>query len=405
METYTYQAHSRSGQIVSGTQKANSKKEIVDALLAKDMTPVMIESTDNSGIVSKIKSLIPHGRVSMKERVIFSRQFATMIGAGIPIARSLAILKTQTSNKTLASALETIAHDVESGSTLSDSISKYPKIFSPIYTSMVHAGEIGGILDDVLNRLADQMEKDSELVSKVRGAMVYPGLIFVVMIAALIFIMTVVVPQLEVVFEAVDTELPWNTQLLLNLSATMRSQGILIGFIAIIGIFIFLRFAKKNQKLRHSLHRFYLKIPVFGMIMRKINIARFARTFGALLGAGIPVLDALKVVSDSLSNVIMQDELVAASTAVRNGGSIAKALKSSKVFPVIVPEMIAIGEETGELEKILIKLADFYDKEVQSLVANISSVIEPMMLIVMGSLVGFIIVSVIGPLYQLTSGF
>jgi type IV pilus assembly protein PilC len=179
--------------------------------------------------------------------VIFSRQFATMIGAGIPIARSLAILKTQTSNKTLASALETIAHDVESGSTLSDSISKYPKIFSPIYTSMVHAGEVGGILDDVLNRLADQMEKDSELVSKVRGAMVYPGLIFVVMIAALIFIMTVVVPQLEVVFDAVDTELPWNTQLLLNLSATMRSQGILIGIVAVAAVFFFCASLKRTK--------------------------------------------------------------------------------------------------------------------------------------------------------------
>lgn len=405
METYNYQAHSHSGQIISGSQQASSKKEIVDALLAKNMTPVSIEAVSSSSLASKLKSLIPHGRVSMKEKVIFSRQFATMIGAGIPIARSLSILKTQTSNKALAAALETVAHDVESGSTLSDSLAKYPKVFSPVYISMVHAGEVGGILDEVLNRLADQMEKDSELVSKVRGAMVYPGLIFVVMIAALIFIMTVVVPQLEVVFEAVDTELPWNTQLLLNLSATMRSQGILIAIGIIIGGILFFRVSKKNQKLHRSLHRFYLKIPVFGMIIRKINIARFARTFGALLGAGIPVLDALRVVSDSLSNVIMQDELQTASTAVRNGGSIAKSLKTSKVFPVIVPEMIAIGEETGELEKILTKLADFYDKEVQSLVTNLSAIIEPMMLIVMGSLVGFIIVSVIGPLYQLTGSF
>lgn len=405
METYLYQAHSHTGQIVSGSQQANSKKEVVDALLAKDMTPVSIEAVSDSNAISKLKQLIPHSHVSLKERVIFSRQFATMIGAGIPIARSLSILKTQTVNKTLAAALDTIAHDVESGSTLSDSLAKYPKIFSPVYISMVHAGEIGGILDDVLNRLADQIEKDSELVSKVRGAMVYPGLIFVVMIAALIFIMTVVVPQLETVFEAVDTELPWNTQLLLNLSAVMRSQGILIAVVAIAGVVFFLRVTKKNQKLRRSLHQLYLKIPVFGMITRKINITRFARTFGALLAAGIPVLDALKVVSDSLSNVIMQDELKAASTTVRNGGSIANSLKSSKVFPVIVPEMIAIGEETGELEKILTKLADFYDKEVQSLVANLSAIIEPMMLIVMGSLVGFIIVSVIGPLYQLTSGF
>jgi type IV pilus assembly protein PilC len=405
METYTYQAHTHTGQLVNGSQQASSKKEVVDALLSKDMTPISIEAVSDSSVLKKLLNLLPHGRVSMKERVIFSRQFATMIGAGIPIARSLAILKTQTENKTLAAALEKIAHDVESGSTLSDSISKYPKIFSPVYVSMVHAGEVGGILDEVLNRLADQMEKDSELISKVRGAMVYPGLIFVVMIAALIFIMIVVVPQLEVVFDAVDTELPWNTQLLLNLSTLMRSQGFLIGAVAVVGGFLFVRTAKKNQKLRRQLHRVYLKIPVFGMITRKINIARFARTFGALLGSGIPVLEALKVVSDSLSNMIMQDELRESTNSVRNGGSLAKSLHNSKVFPIIVAEMIAIGEETGELEKILTKLADFYDKEVQSLVANLSSIIEPMILIVTGGLVGFIIISVIGPLYQLTGSF
>lgn len=405
METYTYQAHTHTGQLVNGSQQAESKKEVVDALLSKDMTPISIEAVSDSSIMKKMVNFLPHGRVSMKERVIFSRQFATMIGAGIPIARSLAILKTQTENKTLAAALEKIAHDVESGTTLSDSISKYPKIFSPVYVSMVHAGEVGGILDEVLNRLADQMEKDSELISKVRGAMVYPGLIFIVMIAALVFIMIVVVPQLEVVFDAVDTELPWNTQLLLNLSSLLRSQGVLIGGAVIVGGFVFVRTAKKNQKLRRHLHRLYLKIPVFGMITRKINIARFARTFGSLLGSGIPVLEALKVVSDSLSNMIMQDELKESTNSVRNGGSLAKSLRNSKVFPIIVPEMIAIGEETGELEKILIKLADFYDKEVQSLVANLSSIIEPMILIVTGSLVGFIIVSVIGPLYQLTGSF
>lgn len=405
METYTYQAHTHTGQLVNGSQQAESKKEVVDTLLAKDMTPISIEAASDSSVIKKLAGFLPHGRVSMKERVIFSRQFATMIGAGIPIARSLSILKSQTANKTLAAALDKVAHDVESGTTLSDSIAKFPKIFSPVYISMVHAGEVGGILDEVLNRLADQMEKDSELISKVRGAMVYPGLIFVVMIAALIFIMTVVVPQLEAVFEAVDTELPWNTKLLLNLSSLMRSQGFLIGAVVISSGVLFVRTAKKNQKLRHYLHRVYLKIPVFGTITRKINIARFARTLGSLLGSGIPVLEALKVVSDSLSNVIMQDELKAASNAVRNGGSLAKSLRSSKVFPIIVPEMIAIGEETGELEKILMKLADFYDKEVQSLVANLSSVIEPMILIVTGGLVGFIIISVIGPLYQLTGSF
>lgn len=405
METYHYQARDHTGRIIAGDQAALTKKDVVDALFARDLTPVTIDSKTAGKPVKKLLGFLPAGRVPLKERVIFSRQFATMIGAGIPIVRSLNVLKDQTMNKTLGAALQQIAKDVESGSTLSDSIAKFPKIFSPVYISMVHAGEIGGILDDVLNRLADQMEKDSELVSKVRGAMVYPGLIFVVMIAALVFILTVVVPQLKVVFDSIDTKLPWNTQLLLDISSVMQSKGILIAGVAVVVVFFGLRFAKRNLKAKHFVHQTMLKIPVFGGVIKKINIARFSRTLGALLGSGIPVLEALQVVGNSLTNVIMQEEIKAATDLVRNGSSLAKTLRTSKVFPPIVPEMIAIGEETGELDKILMKLAEFYDKEVESLVENLSSIIEPLMLIFMGTIVGFIIVSVIGPLYALSSGF
>lgn len=405
METFHYQARDHTGRIITGQQVALAKRDVVEALFAKDLTPVSIESTTAGKPVAKVLSFIPHGRVPLKERVIFSRQFATMIGSGIPIVRSLNVLKDQTTNKALSAALQQIAKEVESGSNLSDALARYPKVFSPVYISMVHAGEVGGILDEVLNRLADQMEKDADLVSKVRGAMVYPGLIFLVMVAALIFILTVVVPQLKVVFDSINTDLPWNTKLLLSLSGGMREHGILYGIGIVAVIFFGLRLIKRNNKIRHAFHRFELKIPVFGGVVKKINIARFSRTLGSLLGSGIPVLEALKVVGDSLTNVIMQDEIRAAADEVKNGASLAKTLRTSKVFPPIVPEMIAIGEETGELEKILMKLADFYDKEVQALVENLSSIIEPIMLIVMGTLVGFIIISVIGPLYQLSSAF
>ncbi len=405
MDTFAFTARSRSGQIVSGQLRATTKRDVAGNLFAKDLTPLTIENTKEASKGSKIKNFLPGNRVPMKERVMFSRQFATMIGAGIPIVRSLHILKEQTSNKALQVAVEAIAHDVESGTTLSDALTKYPRIFNPVYISMVRAGEVGGILDEVLNRLADQLEKDAELVSKVRGAMIYPSLIVVVMIFALIFIMTVVIPQLQVVFDSIDTELPWNTKLLLTLSAAMQSHGILIGLAVAAIVIGAWRIFKSKVKVRRQVHKIMLKLPILGNIIRKINIARFARTLGSLLGSGIPVLEALKVVSESLSNIPMQEEIAHASTAVRNGSSLAKTLHGSKLFPPIVSEMIAIGEETGELEKILLKLADFYDREVQSLVANISSVIEPLMLIVMGSLVGFIIVSVIGPLYELTSGF
>ncbi len=404
-EQFRYRARSRSGKIVTGEQTAEHKKDVADGLFAKDMTPIEIESATPKKSLKKALSVLPGGRVSLKERVIFSRQFATMIDSGIPIVRSLNVLKDQTTSKPLAIALVLVSKDVESGSTLSDALARFPKIFSSVYVSMVRAGEVGGILDEVLERLADQMEKDSDLVSKVRGAMVYPALIFVVMIAALAFIMTVVIPQLTSVFDAVAVELPWNTKILLDLSSVIRSSGayLVIGFV-VIGV-VMMRLFQRNVKLKFWLHGLILRIPVFGTIVKKINLARFSRTLGSLLGAGIPMLEALQTVSESLGNVVMRDEMKHAMKSVRNGSSLAKTLQGSKVFPPIVPEMIAIGEETGELEKILMKLADFYDKEVASLVANLSSVIEPLMLIVMGGLVGFIVVSVIGPLYSLTSGF
>lgn len=405
MDQFHYRARNRSGKIVAGEQAADSRKALAEALFAKDLTPIEIEKTSKGKPIEKVMSLLPTGKVSLKERVVFSRQFATMIGSGIPIVRSLNVLKDQTTAKPLAAALKVIAKDVESGGTLSESLGKFPKIFSPVYVSMVRSGEVGGILDDVLERLADQMEKDADLVSKVRGAMVYPGLIFCVMIVAFGFIMTVVIPQLSSVFDSASVELPWNTKLLLWLSDVSRSHGLLIIGVSIALVVIALRIIRNNAKLRFMIDGLILKIPVFGMIIKKINLARFARTLGALLGAGIPVLEALETVGDSLTNVVMRKEMRRAATAVKNGESLAKTLKTSKVFPPIVPEMLAIGEETGQLEKILNKLAEFYDKEVSALVANLSSVIEPLMLMVMGTLVGFIIVSVIGPLYQLTNGF
>ncbi len=405
MEKFNYQARNHSGSIISGSQEASSRKELADSLFAKDLTPISIESVTAGKPLGKALSLLPMGRVSLKERVLFSRQFATMISAGIPIVRSLNVLKDQTSSKPLQTALTQIAKQVESGSTLAEALGRFPRIFNPVYVSMVHAGEIGGMLDNVLERLADQMEKDSELTSKVRGAMVYPTLIFFVMTAAFIFIMVVVVPQLKAVFDQVNTELPWNTKLLLSMADTMTKYGIYVGVAIVAVVFFLIRLIHSNQSARHTWHALLLHIPILGTVLRKINLARFARTLGALLGAGIPVLEALKVVTSSLGNVILQDELTKASTAVKNGASLAKTLHASKEFPPIVSEMIAIGEETGELEKILSKLAEFYDKEVTAVVANISSIIEPLMLMVMGTLVGFIIVSVIGPLYQLTNSF
>ncbi|MBP9827358.1 type II secretion system F family protein [Candidatus Saccharibacteria bacterium] len=405
MDTFNYQARNRAGKILSGTQNAVSKKAVADSLIAKDLTPISIESTTHGKPLKKALGFLPSKRVPLKARVLFARQFATMISAGVPIVRALTIMSEQAENITFKVALSHIAKEVEAGSTLAAALEKYPKIFSHIFVAMVHAGEVGGMLDEVLEHLADQMEKDAEIVSKVRGAMVYPGLIFTVMIFAVIFIMTVVVPQLATVFKQMDAELPWNTKLLISIADFMTGYGIyIIGAIGIIGFSLF-RIIKTNLKARRLFHIFLLRIPVLGMTIRKMSLARFARTLGSMLGAGIPVLQALQVVADSINNIVLKSEITRASTAVKNGASLARTLHTSKEFPSIVSEMIAVGEETGELEKILLKLADFYDKEITAIVTNIATIIEPFMLILMGLMVGTIIVSVIGPLYQLTSAF
>ncbi len=405
MGKFHYKARNHGGVILEGELEAESRKAAADALFAKELTPITIDAHGKGKNLLSTRSIMPNRTVPMREKVLFSRQFATMISAGIPIVRAINVLKTQTENPTLKHALTRISKDVEGGKTLSQSLGRYPKIFSPIYVSMVHAGEIGGILDQVLERLADQMEKDAELVSKVRGAMVYPGLIFCVMIFAFGFIMTVVVPQLVTVFDQINTELPWNTKLLLAASKVSQEYGLYITLGIIAALIIAFRYVRSSEKAKKQLHALQLRIPVLSTITQKINLARFARTLGALLGAGIPVLEALQVVGDSITNIVIRDDIRRASKDVKNGSTLAHSLGLSKVFPSIVSEMIAVGEETGELEKILTKLANFYDKEVSSLVANLSSIIEPIMLIVMGTLVGFIIISVIGPLYQLTSSF
>lgn len=400
MPHFEYTARDKTGKLVHGTTEAADRDTAATAIFAKNLTPVKISGHENKSNLNL--GMIKRKGVPMEEKVIFSRQFATMIGAGVPIIKSIAILRNQSTSPVMKDALAHILKSVEGGGTLSDALARYPNIFSPTYVSMVKAGEIGGILEQVLDRLATQIEKDHDLVSKVRGAMIYPSVIFVVMTGAFFFIMTVIVPQLAVVFAQMGGDLPWYTKSLLNLSHILTHYGILV--IAAIGAVIYglIRYRKTSSG-RHFFDSLVLKLPIFGAIVRKVNLARFARTLSSLMAAGIPVLDALEVVARSLGNTIIRDDILTIAKAVKNGSSIAKPLAHSKNFPPIVSEMVAVGEETGKLDDILAKLASFYEKEVDTVVASISSIIEPILMIVMGVMVGFIVISVIGPLYQITS--
>ncbi len=400
MPNFEYTARDKTGKLVHGSIESPSRDGAASTIFSKNLTPVKISGKANKKQVD-LKFFKKRG-VPLQEKVIFSRQFATMIGAGVPIVKSIAILRNQSSSKVMKDALDHILKAVEGGGTLSDALAQYPNIFSPTYISMVKAGEVGGILESVLDRLATQIEKDHDLVAKVRGAMIYPSVIFVVMIGAFFFIMTVIVPQLAVVFAQLGGELPWYTSLLLSISGVLTKFWPLAIFIIGATIYGLIRYHKTTAG-RHFFDLLMLKIPIFGKIVGKVNLARFARTFSSLMAAGIPVLDALEVVAKSLSNTIIRDEILVVAQAVKNGSSIAKPLAAGKHFPPIVAEMVTVGEETGKLDEILAKLAVFYEKEVDTVVASISSIIEPLLMIVMGVMVGFIVISVIGPLYEITS--
>lgn len=402
METFEYTAKSKSGEIVHGTISAGDKKAAADSLFDKSLTPISIAGKKTSLSPAAIGKVFDRKKVPLSEKVIFSRQFATMIGAGVPIIKSISILAAQSSNATMKAALTQIGKEVEGGATLSSSLAHYPAIFSPTYISMVKAGEVGGILEEVLDRLATQMEKDHELVGKVKGAMIYPAVIFVVMMVAFFFIMTVIVPQLSAVFAQLGGELPWYTKVLLGISQILIKYGVIVGILIAAAVVVFIK-VRKKPKIKHTIDALLLRLPIFGNIVQKVNVARFSRTFAALMGAGIPVLDALNVVAQSLSNSIIADEVREIVKSVKNGSSIAKPLSKSRIFPPIVAEMTSVGEETGTLDTILTKLAEFYEKEINSIVAGISSIIEPVLIIVLGGMVGFVVVSVIGPLYQLTN--
>lgn len=401
MAFFEYTARNKSGGLVHGSIEAADKAAAANSIFEKNLTPVTITGQSEHKLGLNF-SLFKRKKVPLTEKVIFSRQFATMIGAGVPIVKALAILKGQTQNRTMAEALTSITKQVEGGTQLSAALAKFPDIFSPTFVNMVKAGEAGGILEQVLDRLAVQLEKDHELVGKVKAAMIYPSVIFVVMTAAFFFIMTFIVPQLAVVFDQLGGKLPWYTKFLLGLSKVLTHYGFLL-IIPLVALIIgFWRF-KRTPAGKHLLDRVLLKTPLIGNIIRKVNLAHFARTLGSLMGAGLAVLDALNVVAQSLSNSVIAEEVLDVAQVVKNGSTIAKPLQTSKNFPPIVSEMVAVGEETGTLDQILIKLAEFYEKEVSALVEGISSVIEPILIIFMGGMVGFIVISVIGPLYQLTN--
>jgi type IV pilus assembly protein PilC len=400
--TFDYTARDKSGAVIKGSIVALDRTTAGARIIEKSLAPILIKTTEGSKKGFSLSSLKLQSKVKNTDKVIFTQQLATMVNAGVPLARSLGMLKDQTSSPTFKKVLTDLTKQVEGGSTLANAMSEHHQVFSDIFINMVAAGETGGILDEVLNRLGEQQEKDAAIVSKVRGAMIYPGVITVAALAAVIFLMTFIVPKLAIIFESLGSNLPWYTKIMLDASYGVTHFGIYIGVVLAILGFTALRYTK-TPKGKLQWHSILLKLPIFGSIIQKVNLARFARTLGSLVASGIPILEALASTSSAISNVVFKNAINEIAAQVKNGKTISEPLRTSKVFPSIVAQMIAVGEETGQLDTILIKVAIFYENEVDTVVANMTSVIEPILIIVIGAVVGFIVVSVFGPISALSN--
>jgi type IV pilus assembly protein PilC len=402
MAEFTYTARTKTGTMQKGTLTATDRAAALASLSSQSLVPLLVkEAAAGKGL--SLQLFKKGAKVKLKDKVIFSRQLATMVNAGVPITQALGILSEQASDsKRLREAIKDATKRVEGGGTLADALGQHPDIFSSVYVNMVRAGETGGILDEVLERLATQQEKDAEIVSKVRGAMIYPGVICTVAVVAFFFLMTVIVPKLSVIFKDLGGQLPIYTRILLGISGFMtKFWYILIGAM-VAGIIAFLRF-KKTPKGKKMVDTVLVKAPIIGPIIVKVNVARFSRTFGSLLSSGIAVIDALNATKSALNNVLFQEALTKVGQAIKNGKSISEPLKDSHLFPMIVSQMTLVGEETGQLDEILIKVAEFYEREVDTVIGSIASIIEPVLIIALGVMIGFIVLSVFGPISQLTN--
>ena len=397
MATFNYSVRDRAGKVVTGKLDGDNQA-MVRAKLSQ-MGYMIIELNQQSSLAALGELKLGTG-VKQKDVSIFARQFATMINAGLSLTKCLSILSAQTESAALRGVITQIGRDVEAGQSLSDALGKHPKVFPPIFVNMVRAGETGGVLDEVLNRVADHFEAEQKLKGKIKSAMTYPlamgGLVLVVLAAMMVF----VVPTFEKMFNDMGGKLPFITQLLVNISDFVAGWGGLFLLVGIVSVIVLFKWWSKGPG-RRVWDAAKLNMPVFGSMIRKIALAKFTRTFGTLVSAGVPILSALDIVADTAGNEIVADAVKKARGAIKEGETIAKPLSESKVFPSMLVQMIAVGEETGALDTMLNKIADFYDEEVAVAVDGLTSLIEPLMMATLGVIVGGMVIALYLPMFTI----
>jgi type IV pilus assembly protein PilC len=403
MPSFAYQAKDSTGKSVNGVIEAENERVLRAKLREMNYYVTGITQKQTTGLNADVGQFFQRFQgVNEQALVVFARQFATMINAGLAMVRCLDVLSVQTEDGVLKPVITAVRREVEGGSTLAAALGKFPKVFSPLFVNMVRAGELGGILDDVLNRLATFLEKDFNLKKKVKSAMTYPAVILVMAVLIVLFLVIFIMPTFVELFNGMHMALPVPTKILIAFTNGARNPYIVTPSIIalIVGLVAFNRYTS-TQVGRRQYDAFKLKLPVFGMLIRKVAISRFCRTLGTLLQSGVPIMQALEIVGKASGNEVVSETVNKVRESVREGESIAVPLQLSGLFPPLVTQMVAVGEETGNLDGMLAKISDFYDTEVEYMLASLTSLLEPILILVMGFIVGFIVISVFLPLYQI----
>ncbi len=397
MAEFTWEARARGGEVRRGTMEADNEAAVQAKLRQQQLNPVKVKKK------SKLADISFGSGVSTKELVTFTRLFATMIDAGLPIVQCLDILANQQANKTFKSALEDIKSHVEQGSTFSEALRRHPKIFDELFVNLVQAGEVGGILDSIMNRLSVYIEKRAKLVSQVKGALTYPTIVVIIAGAVMAILMTFVIPAFETMFKDFGggkESLPWITRVMMALSNGFVTYLPLI-VLVFLGAGFGISYVYRQPKGKRFFHQTLLNLPVMGNVMRKIAVARFTRTLGTLLQSGVPILDALDICARTAGNVIIENGVRSVRQAVSEGQNMAEPLTKAQVFPEMVVQMISVGEQTGALDQMLNKIADFYEEETDVAVAALTSSLEPIMMVGVGGMVGVVLVAMYLPIFSL----
>ncbi len=392
MATFTYTARSFAGEMRTATLEAQSRDDVIAQLRKQRLNVVKIDEAT--------PKRARRGHIKMRDIVILTRQFSTMINAGLPLVQTMTILADQSENKVLADIMRKVVFDVESGNTVADALGKHPQAFSGLYVNMVAAGEAGGILDTILMRLATFMEKNDALVRKVKGAMIYPSVIMSVAAIAVTVLLIFVIPVFENLFASAGLALPLPTRIVMGASRFLKGYWYVVLSVIGVGTYLLRKYnATSDGKLR--IDRTLLKVPVLGDVLRKSAVSRFTRTLGTLISSGVSILDGLEITAKTAGNRVVQDAIMESRASIAGGDTIAAPLKKSGVFPPMVISMISVGEQTGGLDEMLSKIADFYDEQVDAAVSNLLSLLEPIMIVFLGVVVGGMVVAMYLPIFDM----